>query len=639
MSLILSLILLPLLGAFTVYIVRNNTARKLLIRAFVVAIAGLSIFVVFKHFNDGFSLSIANKQIETIIDYVILGFEILISAYIFVITIRDKKYLITSFVVVQMGLLLWFEFTQKHNIEVKTSLFFDKFTAIMILIIGVIGSLIVLYAVGYMKWYHIHHKEYKERNSYFFFLLFLFLSAMFGIVLSNNLSWMFFAWEITTLCSFLLIGYTKTEQAKQNSYRALTFNMGGGLAFAAAIVIIGINLKTIELSTLIKSASSPVLMFAVLLLSIAAMTKAAQMPFHSWLLGAMVAPTPTSALLHSATMVKAGVFLLIRISPLLGNNLVGKAVTLISAVTFLITSLIAISQSDAKKILAYSTIANLGLIITCASIGTMESLWGAILLLVFHSVSKSLLFLTVGSIEHQIGSRNVEDMDVLLGVSKKLTLYMIIGIAGMFLAPFGMLISKWVAMKAFIDSDNILIVILVIFGSSATLFYWTKWMGKLFSNSSFEETKRHTFRLDEHIPIFLQASLTLVACFAFPVISKYAIVPFLSGLFGAASLAPIAKGDVIIMIIMMSMLVILPISFIPIYKADKRRKPPIYMAGENTGDNANFKGALGDERKIKLSNWYMEKYFGNQKLIYWSNTFVTTIFVVIGALVVWGMFK
>jgi len=96
---------------------------------------------------------------------------------------------------------------------------------------------------------------------------------------------------------------------------------------------------------------------------------------------------------------------------------------------------IAISKSDAKKILAYSTISNLGLIVTCAAIGTQESLWAAILLLIFHSISKSLLFLTGGSVEHQIGSRNVEDMDILLQVSRRLSVYMIVGIAGMFLAP------------------------------------------------------------------------------------------------------------------------------------------------------------------------------------------------------------
>jgi len=263
--------------------------------------------------------------------------------------------------------------------------------------------------------------------------------------------------------------------------------------------------------------------------------------------------------------------------------------------------------------------ANLGLIVICASIGTQESLWAAILLIIFHSVSKSLLFISVGSIEHQIGSRNVEDMDVLQNVSRKLSLYMMIGIAGMFLAPFGMLISKWVAMKAFIDSNNIYIVIILAYGSSATLFYWAKWMGKLVSNANAKDQVKNIFHLDEEVPILIHAVLVVVSCFTFPLISKYALVPYLSDLFGNTSLIPIGTSDVKIMLYMLSMFIILPISFIPLYKKDKRRIVPIYMAGENTGDNETFHGSLGVTRKVELRNWYMDSYFGVKRLTFWSN--------------------
>jgi ech hydrogenase subunit A len=396
-------------------------------------------------------------------------------------------------------------------------------------------------------------------------------------------------------------------------------NLGGGLAFAMAIVFIGMNFKTLELSVLVDMKPEAMVLIPVFLLSFAALTKSAQLPFSSWLLGAMVAPTPSSALLHSATMVKAGVFLIIRLSPLLGDTSVGRIVTLVGGVTFLACSLMAISQSDAKKILAYSTLANLGLIVICASIGTQESLWAAILLVIFHSVSKSLLFICVGSIEHQIGSRNVEDMDILLDVSRKLSLYMMIGIAGMFLAPFGMLVSKWVAMKAFIDSDNILIVIILAYGSAATLFYWSKWMGKLVSNANVKNHVKHTFRKDEEIPITILAILVVLSCFGFPLISKYALIPFLTYMYHTDALVPIGTSDVKIMLYMLSALLILPISFIPIYKGDKRRKVPMYMAGQNVGDNEEFHAAMGVTRKVELRNWYMESYFGVKRLTLWSN--------------------
>lgn len=616
MNAISVLILFPLVASLIIFLSRNDKIRNIIVRICAIITAALTLMVVGLFFKDGISFTYQNEEI---IDYIIALIEVLVAIFIISTGIKNKKYVVSIFAAIQTPLLLWFEFTQKHGIEIETSIILDKLSIIMVLIIGVVGSLICIYAVGYMKWYHVHHNNYKERKSFFFSILFIFLSAMFGIVLSNNLTWIYFCWELTSLSSFLLIGYTKTKEAKNNSFRALTINLGGGLAFAAAIVFIGINFHTLELSELIVMKPEAMVLIPVFLLSIAALTKSAQLPFSSWLLGAMVAPTPSSALLHSATMVKAGVYLIIRLAPLLGESSVGKIVTLVGGVTFLACSLMAISQSDAKKILAYSTLANLGLIVICASVGTQESLWAAILLVIFHSVSKSLLFISVGSIEHQIGSRNVEDMDILMDVSRRLSLYMMIGIAGMFLAPFGMLISKWVAMKAFIDSDNILTVIILAYGSAATLFYWGKWMGKLVSNANAKGIEKHTFRLDEEVPIFIHAVLVVVSCFSFPLISKYALVPYLSELFGNHAMIPIGTSDVNIMLYMLSMLVILPVSFIPIYKMNKRRRVPVYMAGENTGDNMTFYGAAGITRKLELRNWYMDSYFGVKRLTLWSN--------------------
>ena len=610
------LILFPILAALLVYIVRNNAVRDMIVRVCAIVTAVLTLTVVFLYFKNGISFNYPwEEEIDIFIDVI----EAVVAIFIITIGIKNKKYLVSAFSLIQTPLILWFEFTQKQGIEVQTGIVFDKLTAIMVLIVGIVGSLICIYAVGYMKWYHFHHTDYPVRKNFFMSILFLFLSAMFGLVLSNNLIWLYFCWEITTLCSFLLIGYTKTKEAKTNSFRALVYNLGGGLAFAVAIVYIGMKFQTLELSTLISMKPEAAVLVPVFLLSIAALTKSAQLPFSAWLLGAMVAPTPSSALLHSATMVKAGVYLIIRLAPLLGTSSVGRIVTLVGGITFLACSLMAISQSDAKKILAYSTIANLGLIVICASVGTQESLWAAILLVIFHSVSKSLLFISVGSVEHQIGSRNVEDMDVLTRVSRKLSLYMMVGIAGMFLAPFGMLISKWVAMKAFIDSDNILIVIILAYGSAATLFYWSKWMGKLVTNSNIKKHDKQSFRKDEEIPIVIHAILVVVSCFTFPLISQYALVPYLTQLFHTTALVPIGTSDVKIMLYMLSMLIILPVAFIPIYKGDKRRIVPIYMAGENTGDNETFHASLGKDLKVELRNWYMDGYFGIKKLTFWSN--------------------
>ncbi|MDF2801305.1 MAG: NADH/Ubiquinone/plastoquinone [Anaerocolumna sp.] len=611
-----TLILFPLAASGVLFLVKEDKIRGALVKIFALIVAILTLIVTFQNFNSGISYHYPGEEV---INLILMGSEALLAAYIIYLSIKNKKYLITLFAAIQTPLILWFEITHEKGLEVENSIVFDKLTAVMILVIGIIGSLICLYTVGYMKWYHKHHKEYKERKSFFFAVLFLFLSAMFGLVLSNNMTWIYFCWEITTFCSYLLIGYTKTEEAKNNAFRALTINLGGGLSFAIGIVLIGLKYNTIELSELLAIKPDAVVLVPVFFLCIAALTKSAQLPFSSWLLGAMVAPTPSSALLHSATMVKAGVYLIIRLSPFLGNTSVGGIVTGIGCITFMMCSLIAISQSDGKKILAYSTLANLGLIVICASVGTQESLWAAILLVIFHAISKSLLFLSVGSVEHQIGSRNVEDMSVLLHVSRRLSLYMIIGIAGMFLAPFGMLVSKWAAMKAFIDSNHVLTVIVIAFGSAATLFYWTKWLGKLVSNANLKKQKKHTFYVEEEAPIFIQAILVVVSCFTFPLISKYVLVPYLSETFKIEAFMPIGSSDIKIMIFMLLMLIVIPISFIPLYKQDKRRIVPIYMAGENTGDNESFYSAGGGTRQVELHNWYLKGYFGKDKLMFWSN--------------------
>jgi ech hydrogenase subunit A len=635
MKAISTLILFPLTAALLIFLVRNDRIRDYIVRISAIITAVLTIFVASLYFNNRISF---NFPFEKTIDYVIAIIEIVIAIYIITSGLKHKKYLVSLLSILQTPLILWFEFTQKKEIEVKNAIVFDKLSVIMILVIGIVGSLICIYAVSYLKEYHKHHKHYKERITFFMSTMFLFLAAMFGLVLCNNLTWAYFCWEITTLCSFFLIGYTKTKDAKHNSFHALTINLGGGLAFAVAIVYLGTQLKTIELSELISMKPEAIVLVPVFLLSFAALTKSAQLPFSSWLLGAMVAPTPSSALLHSATMVKAGVYLILRLAPLLGDTYVGKVVTFVGGVTFLLCSFMAVTRSDAKKILAYSTIANLGLIVVCGGVGTQESLWAAILLIIFHAVSKSLLFLTVGSIEHQIGSRNVEDMDILLDVSRRLSLYMMIGIAGMFLAPFGMLISKWVAMKAFMDSNNIIIVILLAYGSAATLFYWAKWLGKLVSNANKPEQEKQIFHKEEEIPIFILAVLVGISCFGFPLISKFALVPFLTSMFQTTASVPIDTSDVNLMLVMLSMLIILPISFIPIYKKDSRRRVPTYMAGENLGDNKNFRGGMCESRKVEFRNWYLRKYFDIKTLtlcgtIVSSGILVTGVILLIGGLV------
>ena len=440
-------------------------------------------------------------------DHAMLAGEFLLMGLIVFLSVRHKKYPIALLSVVQTCLVAWVE--SRTEFPEAAHMQIDCLAMLMCIIIAFVGGLICIYAVGYMKEYHHHHTEFTDRSGFFFSMLFFFLAAMFGLVLSANLIWMYFFWEITSVISFLLIGYTRTDEAVTNSFRALWMNLLGGLGFAVAIALSALDLGTVELDQVVAAGS----LLPLACLSLAGLTKSAQLPFSSWLLGAMVAPTPSSALLHSATMVKAGVYLLIRLSPALNGNLVGTMVSFIGGFTFIAASLMAIAQNDGKKVLAFSTVSNLGLIVACAGIGMEETIWGAVLLMIFHSVSKSMLFQAVGATENCLGSRDIENMHGMLLRLPKLTYIMGIGIAGMYLAPFGMLISKWVALKAFVDSGNYILVLFLAYGSASTMFYWTKWLAKLISMHHTKEEVRDVTRQTNTFPCFsTQGACSASAC-------------------------------------------------------------------------------------------------------------------------------
>ena len=488
----------------------------------------------------------------------------------------------------------------------------------MALIIGVIGGLICIYALGYMREYQAHHAEISDRRPLFFFLLFIFLGAMFGLVFANSLVWMAVAWEVTTLCSFLLIGYTRTPEAINNAFRALTINLVGGLAFTLAILYLAHGGQSLAMSDLLHSSQALVLL-PLALLSLAGLTKSAQLPFSSWLVGAMVAPTPTSALLHSSTMVKAGVYLMIRLAPLLRGCGVGYLVALTGALTFLLAAFIAVSQSNAKKVLAYSTISNLGLIVACAGVGTAAAIWAGIFLIIFHAVAKSLLFLGVGSIEHRVGSRDIEDMDSLVLRFPRLSLMLIIGICGMFIAPFGMLISKWAAIEAFANVNRYLspvLLIILAYGSAVTAFFWIKWLGKLLMlnrpyESVCEHSHDHKIPFTERFAETMHALMTVAICVAFPAVSLTMVEPYVVGATGMGF--SLSSSDWRIMLIMVAMVIVLPFFAARMGKRSSVEMTSPYLGGCNATPTREYEGSIGIVHSLSLKNYYLESIFGEAR--------------------------
>ncbi len=627
MNALIFLILFPLFIAGLALVLPLGIALRRTIGVIAnIVLAAVPIYLLITYLDQGPTYFRLESHV---VNMLMLAVEVLIAAYIVYISLRAKQYLSVLLVVVQSLIMVIFEFTAGRSMEIERSLFVDKFSIIMALIVGIIGSAICLYAIGYMSEYHEHHQEVKDRRRYFAFLIYLFLSAMFGIVFSNNLIWLYFFWEITTICSALLIGYRNDKPSVESSFRALKMNLLGGVVFAIGLVYLYTSSHTMELDKLIQLDKTYALLPAVCM-AFAGLVKSAQFPFSSWLTGAMVAPTPVSALLHSSTMVKAGVYIILRVAPVMENTVAAKMLMLIGGVSFLVTALIAISQSNAKKVLAYSTISNLGLIVACAGINTSAAMWSALLLIIFHAVAKSLLFLCVGIVEYKLESRDIEDMDYLIMRLPKLTAVMMIGMAGMFLAPFGMIISKFVTLKAFVDT-NPGMAILLAYGSGATVFFWAKWMGKIMSiKHGVGEVVEHRVSRWEWVTLYILAVSTVVVCLAFPLISSGIINPYLTELFGKIP-APDSFNVMMIFVMMLGLLILLPLGLFYFAFVNKNyKRVGTYLGGANI-DNITFEGAMSSTQTIELKNYYLQKYFGEDRLfIIGVIVSLTLIFIMFG---------
>ena len=281
-----------------------------------------------------------------------------------------------------------------------------------VMVLG-IGLLVLLYARYYMS--------KRDPVARFFAYMLAFMGAMLGVVLSGNLIQLVVFWELTSVTSFLLIGYWQhRNDARRGARMAFTVTTMGGLCLLVGVLMLGHIAGSYELDTVLAAGdrvrAHPWYLPTLVLVALGALTKSAQFPFHFWLPHAMAAPTPVSAFLHSATMVKAGVFLLIRLWPALSGTeewtwILGAA----GVCTLLIGSFFAIFQNDMKGLLAYSTISHLGLIVTLLSIGSPLSVVAAVFHTMNHAIFKASLFMAVGIIDHETGTR---DMRLLRGLGR-----------------------------------------------------------------------------------------------------------------------------------------------------------------------------------------------------------------------------
>ena len=299
------------------------------------------------------------------------------------------------------------------SLDVNLGFYLDGFGLLFALLISGVGTVVFLYAGGYLAG--------SAKLGRFYGWIGLFFAAMLGLVLSNNILVMFVFWELTSISSYMLIGhYHEDERSRQCARQALVVTVSGGLALLAGLILLGIAAGSWSFSEILRGGSltGHELYPAILaLVALGAFTKSAQFPFHFWLPNAMAAPAPVSALLHSATMVKAGVFLLARLNPVLGGSdpwfflLAG-----VGGVTMAWNALLALRQDDLKKILAYSTTCVLGALVMLIGVGDSPAIKAAMVLLLAHGLYKGALFMAAGAIDHETGERSIDRLGGLRGL-------------------------------------------------------------------------------------------------------------------------------------------------------------------------------------------------------------------------------
>ncbi len=618
--LILLTILVPVLFGIISYLVPGYNLKKyaVILCALVLSVASLLVL-----YNGAPADAAGQPTVESIdigisisISSIILVLDFLLLLVFLYFGWKDKDYKILGLAALQLALLVYLEFVAGTSGKPGSTFLVDDLSMVMCLIVSIIGSLILIYSIGYMK---------GDKNvSSFFLIMMVFLGDMNALIFANDLTWLFFFWEGTTLCSFLLIRHYRDEPSIKASDRALWMNLLGGVALVGGIILIEAIYDTRFLSDLLTAkatmpgwlsflpAGAIVLPFAFM--AFGAFTKSALMPFNSWLTGAMVAPTPVSALLHSSTMVNAGVYMLIRIAPLIlvfNGTTLSTIIALAGGFSFMFCALLAVSQTDAKRILAYSTISYLGLIAMCTGINTGLALTAAVALLVFHAVSKGLLFLCVGEITHITGSRDIDDMQGLIAKAPLVAVVTVVGLISLMAPPFGIFVGKWLAFQSASTFSQIGLTLLdiffIIFGSIFSVFYYSKWAGKMLAAKPAapgEKKAHHDWYMEVPLLVLLAGvfvSVGLTTVFFSQLInlpSIYGIEPS-QLVFGEVLKSAIGGFSPLMFLIIFLVILLIPILII---KVPASSVTPAYSCGtgkEPELGGGYFESMIGEGRLLK----------------------------------------
>lgn len=414
----------------------------------------------------------------------------------------------------------------------------DGFAVVMALLVTVLGFAVLLYSLAYFE----HDATYAR----FVGLFMVFAGSMLGLVLADDLFTMFVFWELTSVWSFLLIGLNdKSASARQAAVRALLTTGAGGLCLLTGVGILQVQYGTTSFDALQAALPSGALSgTAAALLLVGAFTKSAQFPFHFWLPGAMAAPTPVSAYLHSATMVKAGIVLLARTSPVFSSMDFWRwSVVLAGATTMLLGGVRALREVDAKLILAYSTVSQLGLLTVLFGIGSRYAIYAGVAHLVAHAIFKVGLFLGVGVIDHELGTRDVSQIS---GARRQLPIttaalgLSLLSMAG--IIPLFGFATKEKAIVALLDADvgvpGVVAVVGVVCGSVLSVAYSVRLIRALCGTAPSPAEQTHdglSTRLALSGPVVASATVSLAFGLFATAVGKWLASPSTSLSAGSAS--------------------------------------------------------------------------------------------------------
>lgn len=430
------------------------------------------------------------------------------------------------------------------SLHISFDVYVDGLSLLFVLLITGIGSLVVFYSIFYLQ-------KGKEQLGHFYVYLLLFMGAMLGVVLSDHLITLYVFWELTSISSFLLIAYWYTrERSRYGAQKSMLITMFGGLLMLGGFVALAIAGGTYRIHELMHTSFTehPLFIPALFLILFGAFTKSAQFPFYIWLPDAMEAPTPVSAYLHSATMVKAGIYLIARLTPIFAvSSFWVWTIAFVGLVTLCWASFLASKQTDLKAILAYSTVSQLGLITSLLGIGGlsfrydgvdenvfMVAVLAAIFHLFNHATFKGSLFMVVGIVDHETGTRDIRRLGGLMTIMPITFTIALIGSLSMAgLPPFNGFLSKEMFFTAMLRAKEaaswaVVLPVVAWIASVFTFLYSTL----LVSRTFFGKYKPHLLKKEAHeapigmlIAPMVLASLVMFIGFVPNVLSDSVLAP------------------------------------------------------------------------------------------------------------------